>query len=301
MSMEEYLGIFIEEPLLRKLIIAVIGAVAIITLKNLIKVRVGRYIKDRNNSYRTKKAVNVLGYFVIAIFIMIVYSDSLGQVTVVLGIAGAGIAFALQEIIVSIAGWITILTSDIYKTGDRVLLGGIKGDVIDVGILRTTIMEMGSWVEGDLYNGRIVRIGNSFVFKEPVYNYSSDFPFLWDQIKIPIKYGSDYKLARKIIYDAAQEIVGSYSNEAKTYWDVMVKKYLIEDATTQPMVTIIANDNWVEFTLRFVVDYKRRVGVKDLLFKKILEEVENNSSDVQLASATFELVGMPTVEVRSKE
>ncbi len=296
--MEEYLGLFIEEAIIRKLIIAVIGALAIIVLKNLIKVRVGRYIKDRNNSYRTMKAVNVLGYFSILIFIMIVYSDSLGRVTVVLGIAGAGIAFALQEIIVSIAGWVTILASDIYKTGDRVLLGGIKGDVIDVGILRTTIMEISGWIDGDLYNGRIVRIGNSFVFKEPVYNYSSDFPFLWDQIKIPIKYGSDYLLTRKILYDVAQEIVGSYSNEAKTYWDVMVKKYLIEDATTQPMVTMIANDNWMEFTLRFVVDYKRRVGIKDILFQRIIEEIENNSNDIQLASATFELVGMPTIEIK---
>ncbi|SHF17989.1 mechanosensitive ion channel family protein [Alkalibacter saccharofermentans] len=298
--MEKYLELFIEEPSIRKLVVAVIGAFIIIVIKNLIRARLGKYIKDRSSSYKTKKAVNVVGYFAVVVFIMILYSDSLGGVTVVLGIAGAGIAFALQEIIVSIAGWVTILTSDIYKTGDRVLLGGIKGDVIDVGILRTTIMEIASWVDGDLYNGRIVRIGNSFVFKEPVYNYSSDFPFLWDQIKIPIKYGSDYKLARKILYDVAQEVVGNYSDEAKSYWDVMVKKYLIEDATTQPMVTMIANDNWVEFTLRFVVDYKRRVVVKDLLFTRILEKIENESKNIEMASATFELVEMPTIEVKTK-
>jgi small-conductance mechanosensitive channel len=65
-----------------------------------------------------------------------------------------------------------------YNTGDRVQLGGIKGDVMDIGVLRTTIMETGQWVDGDLYNGRIVLIANSYVFKEPVFNYSGDFPFM---------------------------------------------------------------------------------------------------------------------------
>ena len=63
-------------------------------------------------------------------------------------------------------------------------------------MLRTTLMELGQWVNGDLYNGRIVRIANSFVFKEPVFNYSADFPFLWDEITLPVRYGSDWKLAR---------------------------------------------------------------------------------------------------------
>ena len=80
-----------------------------------------------------------------------------------------------------------ILFGGFYKTGDRVQLGGIKGDVMDIGVLRTTVMEIGQWVDGDLYNGRIVLVANSFVFKEPVFNYSGDFPFLWDGIKIPIQ------------------------------------------------------------------------------------------------------------------
>jgi small-conductance mechanosensitive channel len=259
-----------------------------------------KYIKDYNNSYRSRKAINIVGYFLIVLLITIVYRDSLSVLTVFFGIAGAGIAFALQEVIVSIAGWIAILFTEIYKSGDRVLVGGIKGDVIDVGVLRTTIMEIGGWVEGDLYNGRIVRVANSFVFKEPVFNYSADFPFLWDEIKVPIQYGSNYTLAREILYTTANEVVGNYSDEANQQWQAMVKKYLIEDATTQPMVNIIANDNWVEFTLRYVFDYKKRVGVKDQLFTKILERVENSSNQVEFASATFALTKIPPIDVETK-
>ena len=81
-----------------------------------------------------------------------------------------------------------------YAPGDRVQLGGIMGDVIDISILRTTLMECGDWVKADLYNGRIVRIANSFVFKAPVFNYSGDFHFVWDEITVPIKYGSQQLL-----------------------------------------------------------------------------------------------------------
>ena len=290
---------FFNQPYAMQLLVAIIGIIVILIIRSFIEKRLNHYIKDPNSSYRTKKAVGIVGYFLIVLLISVVYRDRLGSLTVFFGIAGAGITFALQEVIVSFAGWLAILFSDIYKSGDRVLVGGIKGDVIDVGILRTTIMEIGGWVEGDLYNGRIVRIANSFVFKEPVYNYSADFPFLWDEIKVPVRFGSNYERARAIFYEAADEVVGTYSKEAEKQWDQMVKKYLIEHAQTEPLVLMVANDNWVEFTVRYVVDYKKRLGVKDELFSHILKKVES-SGDVALASATFELVSAPPLTVESE-
>ena len=232
---------------------------------------------------------------------MVIYSDKLGGIPVTLGVASAGIAFALQEVIVSMAGWIAIMTGGIFKTGDRVKLGGVQGDVIDFGVLRTTIMEVDQWVKGDLYNGRNVRVANSFVFKEPVYNYSSDFPFLWDETTVPIKFGSDYKLARAIIEKAGKEVVGNYSQQAQEHWELMVRKYLIEDAGTHPMVTQIVNDNWVEYTLRYVVDYRKRRTTKDLLFSRILEEVDQSLGKVQFASATFQVVELPPLDVNIRQ
>ena len=114
--------------------------------------------------------------------VIFVYSDKLGNVGVALGVAGAGIAFALQEVIISIAGWFSIMIGGIVGIGQRIKVGDLKGDIIDIGVLNTTIMEIGDWVDGDLYNGRIVNISNSFVFKEKVHNYSAEYPFLWDEI-----------------------------------------------------------------------------------------------------------------------
>jgi small-conductance mechanosensitive channel len=172
------------------------------------------------------------------------------------------------------------------------------GDVIDIGILRTTLMECRQWVNGDQYNGRIVRVANSFVFKEPVFNYSGDFHFLWDEIVVPIKYGSDYKLAKDMFKRIAEEVTGEYTIAARDAWKEMVNKYLIDDAKVDPMIFLIANDNWMEFTVRYVVDYKQRRITKDLLFTRILEEIDKTDGRVSIASTTLQIVDTPAYDVR---
>ncbi|MEO5826295.1 MAG: mechanosensitive ion channel domain-containing protein [Gemmatimonadales bacterium] len=257
-----------------------------------------RVIKDNEARYRTSKLVTFGGYAAAIFLVLTIYSGRLGGLNVALGVAGAGIAFALQEVIASFAGWFAIAMSGFYRTGDRVELGGIRGDVIDIGVLRTTLMELGEWVKGDLYTGRLVRIANSFVFKAPVFNYSGDFPFLWDEITVPIKYGTDWKHARVMLERVAEEVVGDYAAGAHTAWKQITRSYLVEDALVAPMISLIANDNWIEFTMRYVVDYKSRRRTKDELFTRILEEVEASEGRIALASATFELVEAPRLDVR---
>ncbi len=273
-------------------------AVIVVLVRAAQRALVGR-IEDTDTRYRVRKAVGFSGYVFAFLFLAALFSDKLGGLTVAFGVAGAGIAFALQEVIASIAGWLALTFSNFYHPGDRVQLGGIKGDVIDVGVLRTTLMEVGEWVDGDLYNGRIVRVANSFVFKAPVFNYSGDFPFLWDEIRVPIRFGSDRAEARAIIQQVADRVVGEYAKTSAIAWKGMVKKYRIEDASVTPMLTLVATDNWLQYTLRYVVDYRRRRGVKDALFNGIMDLVEASSGRVQLASATFELVAAPPISVQT--
>ncbi|MGB5633705.1 MAG: mechanosensitive ion channel domain-containing protein [Waterburya sp.] len=287
-----------SQPLVVKLMAICIGIIVISFLSRYLSRSLPRYIQDSEASYHLRKVITLIGYLAISLFITIVFSDHLGQLTVVFGVIGAGIAFALQEVIASVAGWLAISLGQFYNPGDRVQLGGIMGDVIDISILRTTVMEIGAWVKADLYNGRIVRIANSFVFKEPVYNYSGDFPFVWDEIVIPVKYGSDHHLAREILQRVAEEVVGEYIHPAKNHWKQMLHKYLIEDARVEPAVTLVTTDNWLEFTLRYVVDYKYRRGKKDQLFTRILEEFLSTEGRIAHASTTVHLVETPVFDVR---
>lgn len=255
-------------------------------------------IRNSETRYRFRKAFNVLG-FLLSVFVVVwFFGDRFGTFSVAFGVTGAGVAFALQEVIASFAGWVAISAGGFYSTGDRVQLGGIVGDVINIGVLRTTLMETGQWVKGDLYSGRIVLVANSFVFKEPVFNYSGDFPFLWDEITVPVKYGSDHRLARELLQQAAQEVVGDYVPKVKDVWREMQLKYLLEAASIDPGVTLVANDNWLEYTVRYVVDFKLRRSTKDRLFERILDKLEASGGRVSLASATFHLVETPTLNVR---
>ncbi|PPD39332.1 MAG: transporter [Methylobacter sp.] len=289
---------WLTQPTLIKWGQAVLGFSLILLVFRILRSTLVKRIKSMETRYHTRKILSFLSYFIIAFYIAGLFSDSLGQLTVILGVVGAGIAFALQEVIASFAGWIAISFGQFYKPGDRVLLGGIMGDVIDINILRTTLMECGAWVGADLYNGRIVRISNSFVFKEPVFNYSADFSFVWDEISIPVKYGSDRMLARELLLKAANDITGEDVETARAQWRMMVHKYLIEDAKVEPMVTLVANDNWLEFTVRYVVTYKLRRSQKDRLYTRILDDFDNTQSKVSIASATFHLVAAPVLDVR---
>lgn len=295
--MNDYIDQLITNPTVVKLLIVLIGIVAILVVVRIVRRILANTIQSVDTRYRTRKFAAGAGYAAALLLILMIFSDKLGGVPVAIGLAGAGIAFALQEIIASIAGWIAVSVANFYKTGDRVQLGGIRGDVIDIGILRTTLMECGEWVNGDLYSGRVVRIANSFVFKEPVFNYSGEFPFLWDEITIPIKYGSDQKKARELIRQAAQEIVGEYATEAAEAWDTLVRSYLIENAGVEPMVTLVATDNWMEFTLRYTVNYKRRRTTKDALFTRIVELIDRTGGNIEIASATFQLVDTARVSI----
>jgi small-conductance mechanosensitive channel len=288
--MEPYLSRIWQNAWIIKLAIAVVGLLVLRGLVFLIQHSFSRNIKDTQTRYRVRKLVQGFGYFVVILFLAIVFKDRLGGLTVALGVAGAGVAFALQEVIVSVAGWVAIVFGNYYSTGDRVQLGGIKGDVIDIGVFRTTIMEMEEWIKADQYTGRMVRIANSFVFKEPVFNYSSDFPFIWDEIKVPVTHTSDYALAREILADLLAEEVQDFTEEAKKSWKIVTKRFMVEDTMIDPMVWLAFNDNWIELSLRYVVEIRARRFTRHRLFIRILEEIDKVSDRVAIASATLQII-----------
>jgi small-conductance mechanosensitive channel len=289
----EFIKHWLSDPVVRKFAASLVAVVVIIIIVRLIKNYAFRLIKDSNNRYRARKFLVLIGYLAGIVTVASIFSSKLGSVSVAFGVAGAGIAFALQEVIASVAGWLAISAGNFYKPGDRIQLGGIMGDVIDIGVLRTTLMECRQWVKGDQYNGCIVRVANSYVFKEPVFNYSGDFHFLWDEISVPVTYGSDYRLARELFQRVVHEVAGEFVVPSKKAWKQMVNKYLVEDARIDPTIFMTANDNWIEFSIRYVVDYEKRRMTTDRLYTRILEEIDKTEGRVSIASTTLRLVQAP--------
>lgn len=287
--MENSFVSFISQPLLLKSIQIIVATFVVFLLVHFTKVAASQKISNQNVRYTTRKAISLLGYLFVIILSLTILSDQMTNLTIIIGALGLGMGFALRELIQSLVGWVIISFSGLYKTGERIQIGSIMGDVIDIDPLTTTVMECGGWVNADLYNGRLVRLSNNLVFREHIINYTSDFPFLWDEIVVPVKTDSDYRLARSIIENAGQTELSKISDESKMSWRNFVRQYRIEDVKLDPMVTMSFDSNWIEFTLRYVVDYRVRRSTKDKLFSNILAAFEETQGKVQVATASMQI------------
>ncbi len=274
---------FLGNPLSLRIGIGILGLLILSVISYSVKKSIPRYFHESNKRYTILKIAEFSSYFICLVFLSIVFSDTLGSLAVILGAATAGIALALKELIVSMAGWIAITFGDTYKVGDRVQIAGIKGDVIDVGLVRTTLMELGEWVQGDLYTGRIVRVANGSIFAGPMYNYSRDLSFLWDEVIIKVDRESDPEAARHLILNVCEGVTGEYVAEAKLGWERLKEKYLVEDEKIDPMVTMVVADSKFEFTVRYPVDFRQRRAVKDKIFSGIVKAFAETSGAVELA------------------
>jgi small-conductance mechanosensitive channel len=235
--------------------------------------------------YKVRKLIVFSGYFSIVLFLAILFEDRLGRLSFAIGAVGAGVAVALQDVVASIAGAFSIGFSKLYAVGDRVQIGDTRGDVIDIGLLRTTLMETGNWVSRDLYNGRIARIPNSTVLRGSVFNYSQGFRFVWDEINVLFKITSDCQLAKAMLLRAANEAIGEYLVEAQRSWKVMSDNYQSANPPLEPTVALVVNAGSLEFTVSYVVNYTKRTAMKDQLFTKIVEEVANSDGRLEWASS----------------
>src|SRR6202789_1231807 len=243
--------------------------------------------------YKIRKLIVFSGYFSILLFLAFLFEDRLGRLSFAFGIAGAGVAVALQDVVASIAGAFSIGFSKLYAVGDRVQIGDTRGDVIDIGLLRTTLMETGNWVSKDLYNGRIVRIPNSTILKGSVFNYSQGFRFLWDEIKVPLTATSDCKLAKEMLLRVAKEAIGEYLLEAQTSWKAISDNYRSANPPLEPTVALVVNNGSLEFTVSYVVDYTKQTAIQDQLFTKIVEEIANSKGRLQWAFPVSTTVNQP--------
>lgn len=286
-----------EHPVSSNIIRYIIWGVFILLSIAFLRRYLRKKLPDTGIRYKSQKAVEFFGYVLLIIITISFFTGSIKDFALAIGLLTAGITITLQELILSVAGSFYIFFVGVYKPGDRIEINNIKGDVIDIDSIYTTMMEIGEWVSSDNYSGRIVKLSNAFVFKGPVYNYSKDFPFVWDEFNIPIRYGSDLELAKSIVIKVASETLSEYVSNSISEWNQVVNKYYIENALVEPTLAITMTDNWIQFNLRYIVDYKKRRHTKHLLNELIEKEIQLTNGKVQLASATVEIVRIPNINM----
>jgi small-conductance mechanosensitive channel len=252
-------------------------------------------VKDAYHMHTLRMLVRNTVFTVGSVVVLSIWLGFGSSFTVAMGIFGAGIAFASQEVIGSFAGYLNIVTGNLFRIGDRIRIGNVVGDVLDISMLRTTVMEIGEWVKADQYTGRVVTIANRVVFSDPVFNYTQHWHYLWDEITIPITYDSDWRRAGEIMLEHGQEYSSDFQADAQAELGEMVKTYLVHETPVEPMLYIVMTDNWIEMTLRYVVEARKRREVKGQLHHELLRHFEAEPT-ITVASATFEIVGFPPLK-----
>ena len=295
-SLSEVLPPWLPPTLVTRALVALAGVAAIWIAARLLRRSLAGWIGDARARYRARKAVNLVAIAAGILFVAFVLLDRLTGLGVALGVAGAAVAFALQEPLLSLAGWVALALGGYYRTGDRVKLGGVTGDVIDITLLRTTLFELGAGTDGENYSGRVTRVSNAAVFREPVHNFSGDFPFLWDSIEVPIRHGSDRETARELLEEAVRATVEDYVPEAESTWKRLRRKYMLAEANVEPTVRLSADQNWLTYTVRYAADYRLRVAVRDELWRRVLDAVDA-AEGVRIATAAQEITVAPESEV----
>lgn len=292
----------------RKLVFSVLFLAIVWLLGRFLKwiTKGGHKQKGERRAFWIRQAISIAVALTNVVGLISIWFDDPARLATAAGLVTAGLAFALQRVVTAFAGYILILRGKTFNVGDRITMGGIRGDVIGLGFLQTVIMEMGQppevrdaepamWVAARQYTGRIVSVTNAKIFDEPVYNYTRDFPFLWEEMHIPISYTADRGRAEQILLDAVRAHTQKITELGEEAVAELERRYFVKRSELEPKVYVRLTDNWIELSVRFIVEDHGIREVKNRISRDILEALDQ--AGIGIASGTYEIVGMPKLRV----
>ena len=227
------------------------------------------------NRYNLKRILRLIVVLAVAFTIVSILFVNWYAALVPLGLVSLILGVALQTPLSSFIGWVYLLVRAPYRIGDRIKVGELRGDVIDVSYLDTTLWEIGGeYLSGDHPSGRIIRIPNANVLSAPVTNYSWPlFPYIWNEIKFQLAYESDLIF----VADTMRRIVGeelgdSMVEKVKVYREILARTPVDAlDVQDKPVVIFRVSDNtWVEAVVRYLVPPREAGRVRARLLQKLL-------------------------------
>ena len=289
---------------LKKLLFS-IALVAVLWLVRWMLAHAIRLVRTHSYRFWSRQGINIVIAVICVIGLVSIWVDNPAHLGTAGALLTAGLAFALQKVITSFAGYLLILRGKIFNVGDRIRMGGVRGDVIGLGFLQTRIMEMGQppeegeqasvWVQSRQYTGRIVVVSNDKLFDEPVYNYTHDFPFIWEEIRIPVPYSADRRRAEQILLEAARTHTLEAAQLGEEALRDFERRYFTQRSEIAPRVYYRLTANWLELAVRFIAEVHGVRELKDAMARDILDHF--GEAGISVASSTYDVVGLPPLRV----
>ena len=288
----------------RRLLLSVLFVAAVLAVRAGLRRVVRGLVRGegaRQARFWTHQGLNLLASLVVVLGLMSVWFDDPARLATALGLFSAGLAFALQRVVTAFAGYIVILRGNNFTVGDRIAMGGVRGDVIALGFIQTTLMEMGVapgsdggpsvWVKSRQFTGRIVTVSNARIFEEPVYNYTRDFPFIWEEMTVTVRYEDDRALVERIVLEAARRHAVDPAELSAEAARTLERRFDLQRLDFAPRVFVRLTPNWLEMTVRFMSRDHGTRAVKDLIARDVLGGLDR--AGVRVASVPYRVVGMP--------
>ncbi|MDX1448636.1 MAG: mechanosensitive ion channel [Acidimicrobiia bacterium] len=271
------------EELTGGIIATVVVLVAIWLLSVLTRRAMDRARLEATQRYHARRLVRFALTVVAIVALVIIWQPLGGGLGPALGLATAGVAFAMQEVIGAIAGWFNISFGSIYTVGDRIQVGEVRGDVIDISILKTRLIEVGahdgsSWVQGAQYTGRVVTVSNKKTFTDPVYNYSAYFEYIWDELVVAIPHHGPWQRASEILTEEAERL--SASEGARAAMDETRRRFPVPATEVEPLVFAEADEDYMRLHARFVVPIRTTRTVRDAFTRSVHQRLAAEGIEV---------------------
>jgi small-conductance mechanosensitive channel len=249
--------------------IAIILGVAI--LRWLALIFVARRWEDVKIRYRWKKTSLYVSFIVTAILVGRLWLEGVGSLVTYFGILSAGLAIALKELVANFVGWAFILWRRPFEVGDRVQIGDLAGDVIDLRIFQFTLLEIGNWVDADQSTGRVVHVNNGRIFSDNLANFSKGFQYIWNEVPVLVTFESDWRKAKQILHDIAARHGAEMSHAAEERLRQAARKFMIFYTKLTPTVYTSVRDCGVLLTVRYLCDPRKRRATEQAVWEDILD------------------------------
>lgn len=270
--------------------IASIGGMflAFVLLERFIRTLLLRRFKQPNQRYLFSKIFPGIVYTILGIWVIGLLFASYPMALTSLGIVGAGLAVALQDVVKDIVGWFVIVQRRPFTLGHRIAIGPYTGDVIDIAVLRTTLLEVshpgGSMTASPLDSlertGKTLLVPNSLILTQPLLNYHATSDYLKEEMQVTITYEADWKKAEQLLTSIVEEVTAPYTEEARTQHQRRMWIYHEAKEPTAATVYMEAGASGIVFTLRFLIPIGARRYVTTVITRRILEEFAKEKIDI---------------------
>jgi small-conductance mechanosensitive channel len=232
---------------------------------------------DEEAAFRTRKAITYTLASVALVAVAWIWFDAIDSLATYLGLATAGVAIGLSDLLKNIVGWFYILIRRPFKIGDRIEILGQRGDVVDVRLFRFSMLEVGGlFVDAEQSTGRLLHVPNGLVFTATIANYTEAFPFVWHEIRLLVTFESDWRAGRQLMEEAIETAAAPLQTQGEASIRVAAREHNIKIGTTTPVVYMEVQDSGVLLTGRFLINPRLRRTETEAVWVKIIDGVNTN-------------------------